>query len=96
MRLENSDYDAILSKIDTTDSYLQEIEYEKGNETLFLTVQVRTDGYEEDDYLNGTGAFVATDTDVDIDNVVSCNEDGDTDNDFDAEKLKEMIYEEIL
>jgi len=35
------------------------------------------DGYCEDDYYNGTGAWVATDASVTIDEIEACNEDGD-------------------
>jgi len=35
------------------------------------------DGYCENDYYNGTGAWVATDTSVTIDEIEAYNEDGD-------------------
>lgn len=95
MKVTDTDYQNILAKIDLQDDYPQEIEYEKGNETLFFTIQIRTDGYEEDDYFNGTGAFVATDIDIEIDNVSCDNEEGETPTDFDTEKLKNLVFEDI-
>ena len=55
MNLTASDYMYIASQIEVGKG---SIEFEKDNETLFLDYTYDVDGYVEDDYFNGTGAFV--------------------------------------
>lgn len=68
------------------------IEFEKDNETLFLDYTYDVDGYVEDDYFNGTGAFVEISSSLNIENVESFNNDGDeTSNNFCESELEKIV-----
>lgn len=89
MNLTASDYMYIASQIEVGKG---SIEFEKDNETLFLDYSYDVDGYVEDDYFNGTGAFVETSSSLNIENVESFNKDGDeTTNNFCESELERMV-----
>ena len=68
------------------------IDFEKDGETLSIEYSYDVDGYVEDDYYNGTGAFVKTSVDFSIDSVECYNEDGeDTESNFDEDTLYRMV-----
>jgi len=89
MTLTASDYSNIASLIEEgTDT----IEYTKGGEVLCIDYTLEIDGYVEDDYYNGTGAFVETSVDFYIESADSYTEDGEeTDNDFDEDELYKIV-----
>lgn len=59
MRLYNRDYEQLAQKCaDCANAGVSAVSVEKKDETLTLTVDVTVEGYTEDDYYNGTGAFV--------------------------------------
>lgn len=59
MRLYNRDYEQLVQKcVDCANAGISSISIDKKDETLTLTVDVTVEGYTEDDYYNGTGAFV--------------------------------------
>lgn len=59
MRLYNRDYQRLALKCaDCANAGISSVSIDKKDETLTLTVDVTVDGYTEDDYYNGTGAFV--------------------------------------
>lgn len=89
MNLTASDYMHIASQIEVGKG---SIEFEKENETLFFDYSYDVDGYVEDDYFNGTGAFVETSSSLNIENVESFNKDGDeTSNNFCESELERMV-----
>ena len=89
MNLTASDYMNIASQIEVGKG---SIEFEKENETLFVDYSYDVDGYVEDDYFNGTGAFVETSSSLYIEGVESFNEDGEeTSNNFNESELEKMI-----
>ena len=89
MNLTASDYMNIASQIEVGEG---SIEFEKENETLFFDYSYDVDGYVEDDYFNGTGAFVETSSSLNIENVESFNKDGDeTTNNFCESELERMV-----
>ena len=88
MTLTTNDYYEIASQIkDGSNS----IEFEKDGETLFIECALESDGYVEDDYYNGTGAYVETFRALYFESVESYNEDGEqTANNFDEATLQEV------
>lgn len=89
MKLTSSDYMNIASQIEVGNG---SIEYEKENEILCFDYSYDVDGYVEDDYFNGTGAFVETSSSLCIEGVESFNEDGEqTSNNFNESELEKMI-----
>lgn len=89
MNLTASDYMYIASQIEVGKG---SIEFEKDNETLFLDYTYDVDGYVEDDYFNGTGAFVEISSSLNIENVESFNNDGDeTSNNFCESELEKIV-----
>lgn len=85
MKLTDKDYAAIAQDVVEGSNY---IEYEKDNETIAIECELVIDGYTEDDYYHGTGAFVETSRDLYVKSVESWNQDGDdTENDFDQDEL---------
>ena len=58
MKLTEKDYENIAEQVEEGSHFL---EYEKGGEMLFVQYELTIDGYEENDYFNGTGAFIETD-----------------------------------
>lgn len=68
------------------------LEYTKEGETLFIEYTYEVDGYVEDDYYNGTGAFVQTGAELCVLGADSYTEDGDeTGNDFDECELYKLV-----
>lgn len=89
MNLTASDYMDIASQIEVGKG---SIEFEKENETLFFDYSYEIEGYVEDDYFNGTGAFIETSSSLYIEGVESFNEDGEeTSNDFSESELERMV-----
>lgn len=84
-----SDYMTIASQIEEGKG---SVEFEKENEILFFDYSYEIEGYVEDDYFNGTGAFVETSSSLYIEGVESFNEDGEeTSNNFNESELDKMI-----
>lgn len=89
MELTSTDYRAIAEKITEGANY---IEYPKGNETIAIECELFIDGYEENDYYNGTGAFVQTSKSLSVESVESWDNEGDdTPNDFDEDELMSWV-----
>lgn len=89
MELTSTDYSAIAEQISEGSNY---VEYNKGNETIAIECELDIEGYEENDYYNGTGAFVETSREFYVTNVESWNEEGDdTSNNFDEEELECLV-----
>lgn len=89
MELTSTDYRAIAEQISEGSN---SIEYTKGNETIAIECELTIDGYEENDYFNGTGAFVSTSKNLCIENVESWNQEGDdTENDFNEDELMSWV-----
>lgn len=85
MKLTSKDYIEIAEQIEAGTGY---VEYEKDNETISFEYEYETEGYVEDDYYNGTGAFIETSRELYVTNIESWDEEGDeTENDFDQDKL---------
>lgn len=88
MNLTASDYMNIASQIEEGNG---SIEFEKGDEILYFDYSYEVDGYVEDDYFNGTGAFIETSSSLRIENVESFNGDGETSNNFSQSELEKEI-----
>lgn len=89
MILNQSDYMEIASRVETGHWTL---DYEKGSELLMLDYRYKEDGYWEDDYSNGTGAFIVTDRNLMVEKAVSFDEDGnETLNNFKTKLLLNAI-----
>ena len=89
MKLEKSDYQSIVNKIETGSNTL---EYEKDGECLLIDYDYSEEGYFEDDHYCGTGAFVCTGKHLFINEASSFDKDGaETENDFDANKLYKLV-----
>lgn len=89
MKLTDKDYSVIARSVEEGKNY---IEYDKGNETIVIECELVLDGYTEDDYYHGTGAFVTTGRDLYVECLGSWNEDGDeTENDFDYGVFYDMV-----
>ena len=64
------------------------IEYVKDQEVLWLECDYEEEGYTEDDYFNGTGAFVCTGINLTVHSAYSTDVEGEeTLNDFSEKKL---------
>lgn len=88
MTLTTNDYYEIASQIEDDSN---SIEFEKDGETLFIECTLESDGYVEDDYYNGTGAYVETFRALYVESVESYNEDGEqTANKFNEATLQEV------
>lgn len=89
MKLTSEDYRKIAGEIESGSST---IEYEKGGETLLIDYTFESEGYFEDDYLRGTGAYVETYRSLSVNKVECWDENGeDTPSDFDQEALERQI-----
>ena len=75
-QIENIISDAILDAATESEGYF-DIEIEDGENTINVRGYYETDGYCEDDYFSGTGAWVTTYCNVSIIEVTAYNEDGD-------------------
>lgn len=59
---------------------------------FFFDYTLSVDGYTEDDYFNGTGAFIETSKELNVQDVESYTEQGErTANDFNETRLYEFI-----
>lgn len=73
------------------------VELERGGEILTFDYEITTDGYDEDDYYNGTGAHITTDVVCNITNISCVDESGkDVQCDFDENKLSSLVEQELL
>lgn len=89
MTLTSRDYERIAAML--TDG-ANTLEYVKCNETISIEYKLEIEGYEEDDYYNGTGSFIETSKKLYVENVESWNEEGDdTTNDFKEEELSQWV-----
>ena len=89
MKLTEEDYKKIASQMEEGTAT---VEYEKDGEVLVVDYILYLDGYVEDDYFNGTGAWVETDRYFAVTDAVSFDSDGaPTDNDFDASRLEKLV-----
>lgn len=85
MELTSTDYRAIAECIETGDNY---IEYPKADDIICITCTLEVEGYEENDYFNGTGDFIVTSKSLYVKNVESYDGEGrDVPNDFDEGEL---------
>ena len=90
MTLTREDYQNIYNLIELVGGEGQ-VEYEKENEVISIEYTFEEEGYVEDDYYNGTGAWVCTYRSLVVDSYQSYNEDGDeTDNDFIPANLERL------
>ena len=74
MKLTNIDYQNIANLIEVGSDT---IEYAKDGETLFIDYTYETDGYVEDDYFNGTGAYVAVERVLEVQAIDCLSGDGE-------------------
>ncbi len=74
MILEEKDY---YEMADLLEEGCNQLEFEKDGELLVVDYEYSEDGYYEDDYHNGTGAFVCTNKELYIKNVACYNADGE-------------------
>ena len=74
MTLNNIDYQNIANMIEVGSGT---IEYTKGHEILFIDYIYTEDGYDEDDYLYGTGAYVVTTRFLSVGSVDCFNDNGE-------------------
>lgn len=89
MTLTANDYREIASMLEEGNN---SIEYNKDGEILFLDCTIEEEGYKEDDYYNGTGAWVCTERTVSVEVSDSYTEDGEqTKNDFDQWELSKAM-----
>lgn len=68
---------AIVESIESNNGCFS-IEVEVNNSTVYVDGSFEIDGYFEDDYFNGTGAWVNTYVSVCIESVEAINEEGET------------------
>lgn len=88
MKLTTNDYENIAQKIENGKGH---VEYEKDDELMVIDYELEEDGYIEDDYYNGTGAFVRTNRYFTA-TATSCAENGkETENNFNEYELLNMI-----
>ena len=89
MKLTGKDYQNIANQIEVGTGY---IEYVKGEEILYLDYTHSESGYSEDDYYNGTGAYVVTDRELNVTAAESFGDDGEpTQTDFSEKELEKYI-----
>ena len=89
MELNSKDYRTIAEKISEGSNY---VEYSKGYETIAIECKLEYDGYTENDYYIGTGAFIETSKEFYVENVESWDGEGDeTENDFSEDELAQLV-----
>lgn len=94
MKLTDKDYEAMAELMEDGDSC---IEYKKNGETLYIDYNIDTDGYTEDDYFDGTGAYVCTYANCRINEYTCEDADGETVAcNLDENKLKTICEDYIL
>lgn len=92
MILTEDDYETLASQIEEGEDYAI---LDKDNESLEVHYQCEEDAYKEDDYYNGTGAWVITAVNLQVLNVTCTDDDGNpTDTDFDDYKLYKTVKEQ--
>lgn len=94
MTLTDEDYEALASQIEEGEDYAI---LDKDGEELEVHYQCEEDSYCEDDYYNGTGAWVTTAINLQVLNVSCVNEDGEqVDHDLNDWKLyKELKAQKV-
>lgn len=93
MELTRNDYNYIVDSMDKDSS---SVEYEKDGETLYIEYEVELDGYVEDDYLNGTDAWITTIAIVFITNTKCFDEEGkETECKVDTRLLEKLCEREF-
>jgi len=91
--------DAIISECElgNADNEWFYTEIETGDLFIEVSGHYWTEGYCEDDYYDGTGAWVATDATVSIDYIKAYNEDGDRiELDIDEFLIVEAVEKELI
>ena len=89
MVLTEDDYRAMASQISTGHNI---IEYEKDGLVLAFDCDYECDGFVEDDYLNGTGAFVETWRNLSVENAEFVDPEGhSTPFDIDERLLEKFV-----
>ena len=72
-------------------------EYEKEGETLYFEYSLDVDGYEENGYYDGTGAYIVRDAACIIENVECYGEDGErTECNLDEALLEKMVEKDLI
>ena len=88
MTLTTNDYYEIANQIEVG---YNSIELVKDGETLYIDCTLESNGYVEDDYFEGTGAYVETERTLIVECVESYNEDGEqTTNNFEEAALQKV------
>lgn len=86
---------AIVESIDGSNGTFS-VEVEIGNTTVQVEGSYKIDGYREDDYFNGTGAFVVTSAYCFIDSVEAYDEAGDeVEIDCDLKEIESYVKHQI-
>lgn len=89
MILTSIDYQNIANQIEVGTG---SIEYEKGNEIIIIAYTYTEEGYREDDYYRGTGAYIVTSTFLSVEAADSYNACGEvTKNNFCEDQLLTMV-----
>lgn len=89
MVLTDIDYQNIANQIEVGSG---SIEYEKSNEIIIIAYTYTEEGYREDDYYRGTGAYIVTGTFLSVEDADSYNVHGEaTKNNFCESQLLTMI-----
>ena len=88
MTLTTNDYYEIANQIEVG---YNSIELVKDGETLYIDCTLESNGYVEDAYFDGTGAYVETERTLIVESVESYNEDGEqTTNNFEEAALQKV------
>lgn len=94
MILTENDYETLASQIEEGEDYAT---LDKDGESLEVHYECEEDAYQEDDYFNGTGAWVVTAINLQILNVECVDEDGNpTDCDLDETRLYRELKEQKI
>lgn len=89
LNITKQDYNEIASQIEEGRSY---VEFEKDGMLLTFDYELCVEGYVEDDYYNGTGAFVETSREFYVSNIECTDEDcNDVDCNFDEYELEKFV-----
>lgn len=73
------------------------VEYEKEGETLYFEYSLDVDGYEENGYYDGTGAYIVRDAACTIDGVECYGEDGErTECNLDEALLEKIVEKDLI
>lgn len=89
MKLNDNDYQKIAAQIEKGHNI---IDYEKGDEMLHIECTFETEGSFEDDYYNGTGAYVEFARNLYVESAEIINEDGkSTPANIDTVKLEGLV-----